>query len=312
MGQLENGKWVYENTLGSGPCHNVLGSAEFPFDEKTPKGRYHLYLATSCPFAHRTHIALFLAKLDSQIDVHFTYHVKTPEGWGFETHGNPTVGDGLSHHKLLSDVYLDADPNYTGRVTVPLLIDSQPTSSEGGTGKTRIVSNESLEIVNFFAKLSQNKAFGLDQKVNSEVSELVDTFYGFVGKSSNSKTQEEYDENSEKVFDALQRFDNILAKQKFLAGDHPGVPDAVVFPFFSRFDIVFAILFKLTKKRFSDYKNLDIYFRRLYQLPRIKETVAIDEIKSALFTKSYLEHHTLNPDIIPTTPELDWDVPVDE
>ncbi|EEF22730.1 glutathione transferase, putative, partial [Ricinus communis] len=107
---------------------------------KAEAGRYHLYVSLACPWAHRTLIFRKLKKLEDLISVSVVDPLMVENGWEFKISDGAT-GDHLFGAKALWEVYVKADPNYSGRVTVPVLWDKQ-------TGT--IVNNESSEIIRMF------------------------------------------------------------------------------------------------------------------------------------------------------------------
>jgi glutathionyl-hydroquinone reductase len=94
-------------------------------------GRYHLYVARACPWAHRTIIARHLIGLEDAIGMSFVDPIRDDRGWAFT--GGEYI-DQVNGMHYLSEAYLATDPAYAARVTVPVLWDTQ-------TGQ--IVSNES-------------------------------------------------------------------------------------------------------------------------------------------------------------------------
>lgn len=100
-------------------------------------GRYHLYVSLACPWAHRTLIVRALKGLEALIDVSVVSPLMLEQGWTYtETEGSS--GDLVNGHQFHHQVYTRANPNYTGRVTVPVLWDRQ---------RDTIVSNESADII---------------------------------------------------------------------------------------------------------------------------------------------------------------------
>src|SRR5438045_7377081 len=98
-------------------------------------GRYHLYVARACPWAHRTIIARRLMGLEDAIGLSFLDPIRDDRGWAFT--GGEYV-DPVNGFSFLSEGYVATDAAYSGRVTVPVLWDME--SGE-------IVSNESADIL---------------------------------------------------------------------------------------------------------------------------------------------------------------------
>lgn len=314
MGQLLNGKWTDDQPFTPGPHKFELGSPEFPFDKSTPKGRYHLYVGHACPFAHRALSALYLSGLDEVVDTSFVYPENTPEGWSFESHGLAGIGDNFGHKKLLHEVYTAADSKYTGRVTIPLLVDTQPSSDAGGDGKIRIVSNESIDLVKQFAKLSRNPNLeaGVEAGASEELSKLVYGFPGIAGKNARETKEDVYEKNTADFFHALGQLDAALGEHAYLAGAKLSILELLLLPFLLRLEIGNLYFYKLTIKRIKDFPHLDKYVRKLYQTPQLKRSIDITQAHQAIFSEHARNKFAPSPLLVPVVPALDWDVPLKE
>ena len=272
---------------------------------KAEPGRYHLYVSYACPWAHRTLIYRALKGLEDMISVSAVDWLMKENGWTFKGRGDGIVGDDLFAKDYLYQVYLESEPDYSGRVTVPLLWDKQ-------TG--RIVSNESAEIIRMF-----NSAFdGVGAKPGdyypedrrAEIDALNDRIYDTVNngvyKSGFATTQEAYEEAVGPLFDSLDWLEDILARSRFLTGDTPIEADWRLLPTLLRFDLVYHGHFKCNIRRIADYPNLSGYMRDLYQWPGIADTCNFDHAKRHY----YASHDTVNPTgIVPVGPVLDLDAP---
>ena len=269
-------------------------------------GRYHLYVSLACPWAHRTLILRALKGLEPHIGVSVVHPDMMSDGWELRDDHPGATGDRLMGLRYLRDVYLRADPNCSGRVTVPVLWDA-----ERGT----IVSNESAEIVRML-----NSAFdaitGDDQDfrpepLRDEIEAVNGPVYDHVNngvyKAGFATTQEAYDAAVRPLFDTLGDLDRRLAARTFLVGDAPTEADWRLFTTLVRFDAVYHGHFKCNRRRIVDYANLWPYARRLYQWPGVAGTVGFDHI-----TRHYhFSHETVNPHrIVPIGPDVDWEEPV--
>ncbi len=273
---------------------------------KAEPGRYHLYVSLACPWAHRTLIFRALKGLEKLITVSVVNSFMGDEGWTFEP-GNGVIKDSVNGKSRLHQVYSLAMPDYTGRVTVPVLWDKQ---------RNTIVSNESADIIRMF-----NSAFDLvgakpgdfypaDKREQiDEINEFV--YQGFnngVYRAGFATKQQAYDEAVRDVFEVLDKVEQKLSSQRYLAGEQLTEADWRMFTTLVRFDAVYVGHFKCNKKRIADYPALSNYLRELYQYPGIAETVDIDYIKAHY----YGSHETINPTrIIPIGPELDFNQPHD-
>lgn len=273
---------------------------------KAEAGRYHLYVSLACPWAHRTLIFRALKKLEDIISVSVVDYLMLEEGWTFSDKAGATA-DHLYGSKRLYEIYTRADPQYSGRVTVPVLWDKQ---------KQTIVSNESSEIIRMLN--TAFNAFGdesLDfypEELRSEIDALNDFIYPNINngvyRAGFATTQDAYAEAYDNVFNALDKIENILSKQRYLTGAQLTEADWRLFTTLVRFDPVYVGHFKCNKQRIDDYPNISNYVRDLYQVHGVAETVNFTHIKNHY----YMSHKTINPTgVVPAGPLLDYTAPHD-
>lgn len=319
MGLLVNGLWKdqWYNTSETGG-HFVRKDAQFrnwvtpdgtpgPTGSggfKAESGRYHLYVSYACPWAHRTLIFRLLKGLEDYIPVSVVHWLMGEHGWTFDK-GEGVIADPIFNAKFAHEIYTHADPNYTGRVTVPILWDNQTQT---------IVNNESSEIIRMF-----NSAFGqvgakpgdyYPEDLRAEIDSLNNRIYHTVNngvyKCGFATTQDAYEEALEPLFNSLDWLDERLENQRYLTGDQITEADWRLFTTLVRFDPVYVGHFKCNIRRIVDYPNLWPYVRDLYQTPRVAETVNFIHIKRHY----YQSHGTINPtQIVPNGPEIDFMVP---
>ncbi len=278
------------------------GEGGFPAEA----GRYHLYVSLACPWAHRTVIFRRLKRLESVISMSITSWHMGDQGWTFdETEGS--TGDAVNGAHRMSDIYLRADPKYTGRCSVPVLWDKQ---------KKTIVSNESSEIIRMlnsaFADLTHESTDFYPAELRSEIDAVNDLVYPNVNngvyRAGFATTQSAYEEAFRDVFGTLDELERRLARQRYLVGPRLTEADWRLFTTLVRFDAVYYSHFKCNKRRIGDYPNLSNYLRDLYQVPGIDETVSIDHIKRHYYGSQL----KVNPTgIVPLGPELDFTAPHD-
>ena len=268
-------------------------------------GRYHLYVAYACPWAHRTLIFRALKGLDSLIGLSFTHWRMGDHGWTFEDTGDGIPGDRLFGEDYLYRLYTRAMPEVTTRATVPVLWDR-------ATG--RIVSNESAEIIRMF-----NAAFDgigaapgdyypkdLRGQIDALNDRIYDTVNNGVYKAGFATSQSAYDEAVGPLFQTLDWLEDRLATRRYLTGDRVTEADWRLFTTLLRFDPVYHGHFKCDRRRIVDYPNLWGYTRELYQWPGIAATVNMDHTRRHY----YLSHPTVNPNrILSIGPEIDLDAP---
>src|SRR5216684_5710449 len=281
------------------------GSTPYP----AVPGRYHLYVSLACPWASRTVIFRKLKKLENVISMSITDPFMGSNGWAFSApDGSLTPGSTLDEIKgarFLYEVYSKARPDYTGRVTVPVLWDKR-----SGT----IVNNESSEIIRIL-----NSAFdewgepGLDfypEDLREEIDRINAVVYDSVNngvyKCGFATSQQAYDEAFDQLFKTLDELELRLAERRYLIGSRLTEADWRLFTTLVRFDAVYHGHFKCNLRRIIDYPNLWNYTRELYQAPGVAETVNLLHIKRHY----YASHATINPTrIVPKGPAIDFSTP---
>lgn len=271
---------------------------------KAEAGRYHLYVSLACPWAHRTLIFRKLKKLENLITVSTVDPLMLSNGWEFKDRDGGTV-DHLFGSDALWQVYVKADPHYSGRVTVPVLWDK---------AQNRMVSNESAEIIRMFNTAFDGLTGSTDdfypQALRVEIAALNERIYDTVNngvyKSGFATTQEAYSENVVRVFETLDDLEERLSTQRYLTGAQATEADWRLFTTLVRFDPVYVGHFKCNIRRIADYPNLQGYLQDLYQVPGVAETVNLDHIKQHY----YRSHTMINPTgVVPLGPELTLDAP---
>lgn len=319
MGLLVKGQWVdqwYDTDANDGEFarsesqfRNWItadGSAG-PSGEggfKAEAGRYHLYVSLACPWAHRTLIFRKLKGLESMISVSVVNPLMGEHGWTFEA-GEGVIADPVLQAHYMHQIYTAADPEYTGRVTIPVLWDKQ---------QNRFVSNESSEIIRML-----NSAFdGIGAKpgdyypeaLQTEIDSLNDKIYDNVNngvyKAGFATTQNAYEQAVVPLFETLDELEQRLSEHRYLLGEQITEADWRLFTTLIRFDAVYHGHFKCNLKQIEDYPHLGGYVRELYQWPGVAETVAINHIKEHY----YRSHATINPTgVVPAGPVLNFNGP---
>jgi putative glutathione S-transferase len=267
-------------------------------------GRYHLYVSYACPWAHRTLIMRALKGLEGVISVSVVHWLMRERGWTFDD-GPGVVPDTVNGAAALHEVYTRADPDYSGRVTVPVLWDRE---------RETIVSNESSEIVRMF-----NSAFDgagaapgdyYPHALRAEIDALNERIYDSVNngvyKAGFATRQEPYEEAFDALFDTLDWLERRLAGRRFLTGPTLTEADIRLWTTLVRFDPVYHGHFKTNRRHLYEYPALWAYTRDIYQLPAVRGTVDLDHIK-----RHYYESQTtVNPSaVVPGGPTLDFDAP---
>ena len=271
------------------------------------RGRYHLYVSLACPWAHRTLILRKLKKLEDVISVSVSEPLYGKTGWEFGTATPGTTPDTINGKATLAEIYLVADPRYTGRVSVPVLWDKE---------RRAIVNNESAEIVRMlnsaFDALTDARADYYPPARRGEIDRINDLVYSTVNngvyRAGFATTQQAYEEAARGVFATLDRLEELLSRQRYLAGKRLTEADWRLFPTLVRFDAVYLSHFKCNLRRIADYPSLSNYLRDLYQVPGVAETVSLDHIKRHYYGS---QRHVNPTGIVPIGPLLDFAAPHD-
>lgn len=320
MGRLIDGEWSSEwyDTRATGGAFKrdtakfrnwvTADGAPGPTGEggfKAQSGRYHLYVSYACPWAHRTLIFRAVKGLTDHIDVSVVHPDMLDNGWEFRTDFPGATGDRLHGAEFMHRVYTRADPEVSGRVTVPVLWDRE---------RETIVSNESAEIIRMlnsaFDEITGNTDDYWPEALRDRIEEFNDRIYGTVNngvyKAGFATTQKAYEAAVAPLFDSLDWLDAHLADNRYLLGEQLTEADWRLFTTLVRFDTVYHGHFKCNRRRLVDYPHLWAYTRALYQHPGVAETVHMDHI-----TRHYhYSHETINPHrIVPIGPKLDFDAP---
>ena len=268
---------------------------------KAEPGRYHLYVSYACPWAHRTLIFRALKGLEEMISLSVVHWHMGERGWTFEP-GDGVVPDPNLGATALSQVYLAADPRYSGRVTVPVLWDKE---------RRTIVNNESSEIIRML-----NGAFdrigaapgdyypeALREEIDGLNARIYETLNNGVYKAGFATTQAAYEEAVHPLFETLDWLEERLSSRRYLCGDRLTEADWRLFTTLLRFDPVYVGHFKCNIRRIADYPHLSRYLKALLGVPGVRETVRLDHIKRHY----YGSHKAINPSgVVPIGPALDW------
>jgi glutathionyl-hydroquinone reductase len=312
MGYLLNGVW-HDGWYKTADTGGEFVRAESVFRERitaegssgfrAAPGRYHLYVSLACPWAHRTLIFRKLKQLEDAISVSIVEPVMSPQGWAF----SDAFPDHVNGFSYLHQAYTSAQPQYSGRVTVPVLWDKH---------RQTIVNNESAEIIRMLnSEFAEYLSVGHDyhpaalrphiDKINAFVYENVNNGVyrcGFAG------TQKAYEAAAKRLFEALDELAERLSRTRYLVGSTLTEADWRLFTTLVRFDAVYHGHFKCNLRRIEDYSSLSGYLRELYQVPGVAETVDFNHIKRHY----YISHQHINPSrIVPVGPLLDFTGPHD-
>ncbi|AGB10393.1 glutathione S-transferase family protein [Vibrio parahaemolyticus] len=308
MGKLVEGVWhdVWYDTKANGGKFVredagfrdwIKNDSEAVFQPES--GRYHLYVSLACPWAHRTLIFRKLKGLEPHIDVTVVCPDMLSQGWQM---GLP---EPLFGHTRMHQIYTQAKPDYTGRVTVPVLWDKKTNT---------IVSNESSEIIRMFNSAFNDLTGNHDDYYPEPLRGVIDEWNDYIYPNVNNgvyrcgfaTSQEAYEEAFESLFSALDKIDDHLATHRYLAGNKITEADWRLFTTLVRFDAVYVGHFKCNKQRIADYVNIQGYLKELYQIDGIADTTDFYHIKRHY----YFSHTGINPtQVVPKGPDLDFSSP---
>jgi putative glutathione S-transferase len=202
----------------------------------------------------------------------------------------------------MHELYTHAVPDYSGRVTVPVLWDRKTDS---------IVSNESSEIIRMlgsaFDGLTGNRLDLYPAALRGDINAWNERIYPAINngvyRAGFATTQDAYEEAFDALFAELDHIEAHLRRRRYLCGARLTEADIRLFTTLIRFDAVYHGHFKCNRQRIEDFPALSGYLRDLFQLPGVAETVDFAHIK----THYYASHATINPTgIVPAGPAIDY------
>ena len=319
MGLLVKGQWVdqwydtdandgefarsesqFRNWVTKDGSAGPTGDAGF----KAEAGRYHLYVSLACPWAHRVLILRRLKGLESMISVSVVNPLMAEHGWTFDE-APGVISDPIINARYMYQIYTATDPNYSGRVTIPVLWDKQQHC---------IVNNESAELIRMlnsaFDDIGATPGDYYPHALRGDIDKFNAKIYPNVNngvyKAGFATTQRAYEQAVMPLFATLDELDQHLSHHRYLAGEQITEADWRLFTTLIRFDTVYYSHFKCNIKRITDYPHLSGYLRELYQWPGIKDTINMAHIKQHY----YRSHLNINPiGIVPVGPDLDLERP---
>ena len=318
MGVLIDGQWRDEELPVEYPKDGQFRRVDSRFRDritadgssgfKAEAGRYHLYVAYNCPWAHRTLIYRAIKKLDRAITVAYAIPGIREQGWMFAN--DPVfpdcTPDNVNGFQYLHQAYTASDPRYTGKVTVPTLWDKKTN---------RVVNNESSEIIRMlnseFRGIAGDDSDFYPPALRQEIDRINEFVYANVNngvyRCGFAKTQAAYEQAYDALFAALDELEARLSRQRYLVGNRITEADWRLLPTLLRFDVAYFSLFKCNRQRVADYPNLSNYMRELYGVPGVAATV-----KPRYYVIGYYSIKKLNPTgIIPKGTPLDVSAPHD-
>lgn len=316
MGLLVDGKWQdkwydtekhggrfvrenarFRNWLTADGSAGPTGEGGFAAEPE----RYHLYVSMACPWAHRTLIFRQLKGLEDLISVSVVHPDMLENGWEFRP-DNSGHEDALFGSEFLHQIYTRDTPDYTGRVTVPVLWDKK---------QNRIVSNESADIIRMlnvaFDGLGARNLNFYPEELQAEIdvvnARVYETVNNGVYRAGFATSQQPYEQAYQELFESLDWLEDRLTEQRYLVGNRLTEADWRLFTTLVRFDAVYFSHFKCNRQRISDFPALRGYLADLYQVSGVSETVDLAQIKRHY----YRSQRTVNPSgVVPLGPQLDF------
>ncbi|KAJ0262626.1 GST C-terminal domain-containing protein [Hirschfeldia incana] len=264
-----------------------LNPTQFP---SAASSELHLYVGLPCPWAHRTLIVRALKGLDDAVSV----SVASPGqdgSWEFKDNSIPVRDkdklipglDKANRCRNLKEVYKSRTGGYEGRCTVPMLWDSR---------KKDVVCNESYDIIEFFNsglnEFARNPSLDLTPpELKGKIEAWNQIVYPKVNngvyRCGFAQSQDAYDRAVNELFSTLDEIEHHLGSNRYLCGERLTLADVCLFTTLIRFDPVYNILFKCTKKKLVEYPNLYGYLRDIYQIPGVAATCDIPAIMGGYY-----------------------------
>jgi len=306
MGLIVDGKWVdqwYDTKTNQGEFkrqesrfrNTISNEADNPYQPEAD--RYHLYVSLACPWAHRTLIFRTLKQLEDFISVSIVKPEMLENGWEFGKDGDP-----LYQNEFVYQLYLQAAPDYQGRVTVPVLWDKKTKT---------IVNNESSEIIRIlntaFNELTGNTDDYYPEALRPEIDDINEKVYHTINngvyKAGFATSQAAYNSAYDELFASLDWLENHLAKNRYLVGTQLTEADWRLFTTLIRFDAVYHGHFKCNRNKLIEFHHISGYVRELYQFGNVASTVDLEYSK----IHYYASHKSINPTlIVPKGPVQDF------
>lgn len=295
----EGGKFLRQKNRFTTPFGNKEG--ELPVE----KGRYRLLWAAICPWAHRAVIVRRILGLEDIISLGTAAPVRTENGWEFSLDKNGV--DPVLGIRFLKDIYTLTDPEYTGRATVPTVVDVK---------NKKVVNNDYFKLTNYFE--TAWKPFHKDgapdlypESLQPEIDALNEVLFNEVNngvyKCGFARSQEAYEEAFDILFARLDQLEERLSKQRYLFGDFITDSDIRLYVTLARFDAAYYGAFKTNRNRITDFPNLWGYARDLYQTYGFGDTTDFQSIKKGYYLGSTSQNRY---NILPKGPDVSiWNTP---
>ena len=311
--RISSDKWTGKEVDKSGKFVRQKNRFDTPFGEEEGQlpveaGRYRLLWAPVCPWAHRSVIVRRLLGLEDVISLG-TADPKRPDvprsDWAF-TLDEGDVDPVLGIH-YISEAYLAADPDYTGRFTVPALVDIP-------SGK--VVNNDYFNLTLYFetAWKPYHKEGAPDlypEELRKDIDEMNDWLFDNINngvyKATFARSKEAYWDAYNSFYAAMDILEKRLENQRFLFGDYVTDSDVRLYVTLARLDIRYTWQLGHTKHRLIDYPNLWGYARDLYQIPAFRHNTYFKDFAASEDLTHAPEDYWENVYYDIVVQETDWD-----
>ncbi|ALC87926.1 glutathione S-transferase [Bacillus sp. FJAT-22090] len=296
----KTGKFIRQKNQFATPFGNQSG--ELPVEE----GRYRLLWAAVCPWAHRSVIVRSVLGLEDVISLGTASPMRPNIGrvdWEFSLDENGV--DPVLGIQYISEMYKKTDPEYTGRPTVPVIIDVK---------EQKVVNNDYFRLTNHLETAwtpfhKENAPDLYPQNLREEIDALNDVIFHDVNngvyKCGFARSQEAYEEAYDVLFNRLDELEQRLSTQRFLFGDYITDSDVRLYATLARFDVAYYSAFKANRNRIVDFLNLWGYLRDLFQTPGFGDTTNFEAIKIHYHLSNHIasdDQKSLN--ILPKGPDV--------
>jgi putative glutathione S-transferase len=277
------------------------GSSGWPAEP----GRYRLVVSYACPWASRAVIVRRLLGLEDAISLAVADPIQDERSWRFTI--DPDDRDPVLGIRYLAEAYHAADPEYTGGISVPAIVD---------VPSGRLVTNDypqiTLDLSTQWRAHHRPGAPDLyPEPLRPEIDELNEAVFADVNnavyQAGFARTEAAYRRAYDRLFRRLDLLAERLATRRYLVGDAITEADVRLFTTLVRFDAVYHNHFKCNRNKLTEQPVLWAYARDLFQTPGFGDTVDFDHIKRHY----YLVHTDINPTgIVPAGPDLtNWTTP---
>jgi putative glutathione S-transferase len=277
QGETNNEKGAFERQQNQFTTPFGSGEGELPVEA----GRYRLIWSAACPWATRQMIARSLLGLEHAFSVGLVDPIRPEKeysDWAFSL--DPDGIDPILKVKYLSDLYLNANPDYKGRFTVPAIVDVK---------SAQVVNNDYFNLTYYWETVwspfhAYNAPDLFPKHLRKDIMAMNDVIFNEINngvyKAGFARSQAAYEAAYALVFKRLDWLETHLARNRYLFGDTLTDSDIRLYATLARFDAAYYSVFRLNRNRLIDFPNLWAYARGLYSIDAFRENTHFDHIKA--------------------------------